>query len=146
MATKKTKKKPKGVLVRIGEMATMAAEAVIDTGSKAVHAVGSMMPSGTSEKSAKAPSSAPKPKTAKTTATRASKPKTAKLAARTAKVAPKGAKKTAKTQKKVAAQSIAPQPKTEKSATKKSTVMNSAKSTGKAAHASKPKRSAGKKR
>ena len=46
-----TKKKSKGVLERIGDVATSAAEVVIDAGSKAVHAVGDMMPSKAPKKS-----------------------------------------------------------------------------------------------
>ena len=48
-----TRKKSKGVLERIGDAATSAAEVVIDAGSKAVHVVGDMMPSSTPKKSPK---------------------------------------------------------------------------------------------
>ena len=44
------KKTSKGVLQRIGDVATSAAGAVIDAGSKAMHAVGDMMPAGDSAK------------------------------------------------------------------------------------------------
>jgi hypothetical protein len=49
-----TKKKSKGVLERIGSAASSAAEVVLDAGSKAVHAVGDLMPSMTPKKKAKA--------------------------------------------------------------------------------------------
>ena len=39
-----SKKKSKGVLERIGDAASSAAEVVINAGSKAMHAVGDMMP------------------------------------------------------------------------------------------------------
>ena len=58
-----SKKKSKGVLERIGDVATSAAEVVINAGSKAIHAVGDMMPAGTPAKKAKASSRASKVKT-----------------------------------------------------------------------------------
>ena len=60
-----SKKKSKGVLERIGNAATSAAEVVINAGSKAMHAVGDMMPSGSTPKGAKASSKAGKAKTSK---------------------------------------------------------------------------------
>jgi hypothetical protein len=48
------KKKSMGVLERIGAAASSAAEVVLDAGSKAVHAVGDLMPSKTPKKKAKA--------------------------------------------------------------------------------------------
>ena len=141
MAKKKTKRKPKGVLVRLGEMATMAADVVIDAGSKAVHAVGSMMPSGPPKQSAKASPRASKPKAPKAVASTTSKstPKTAKLSARGAKVAVKPSK----TRNKVGANTATPERKTKKFATKKAIATKPASSTAKASHSSKPKRRAG---
>jgi hypothetical protein len=55
-----SKKKSKGVLRRIGEAATSAAEVVIDAGSKAIHAVGEMIPTGSSQKGPKSSSKASK--------------------------------------------------------------------------------------
>jgi hypothetical protein len=63
-----SKKKPKGVLERIGDVASSAAEVVVDAGSKAVHAVANLMPSGSSQKGAKTRSQAPKKKAPKTSA------------------------------------------------------------------------------
>jgi hypothetical protein len=50
------KKKSKGVLERIGDVATSAAEVVVDAGSKAMHAIGDLMPSESSRKGTKASS------------------------------------------------------------------------------------------
>jgi hypothetical protein len=82
-----SKKKSKGVLERIGDAATSAAEVVINAGSKAMHAVGDMMPTRSTPKGAKASSKAVKAKTSK------SAPKTMAKASQTKKVAAK--KKTA---------------------------------------------------
>lgn len=68
MAT--TKKKSKSVLERIGDAVTTGAEAVLDAGSKAIHSVGDMMPTGketpvrkaSPKKSAKVKSSKVEPK------------------------------------------------------------------------------------
>jgi hypothetical protein len=49
-----SKKKSKGVLERIGNAASSAAEVVLDAGSKAVHAVGDLMPSKAPKPKAKA--------------------------------------------------------------------------------------------
>jgi hypothetical protein len=89
---KMAKKKSKGVLERIGDAASSAAEVVIDAGSKAVHAVGEMMPAGSSPKGAKASKkTTPRAsgKTSKTTLATASKPK---AEAKTKTVAPRAAK------------------------------------------------------
>ena len=60
-----TKKKSKSVLTRIGDVATSAAEVVIDVSSKAMHAVGDMMPGGTSKKSRRRlPKKRPRPRRA----------------------------------------------------------------------------------
>src|SRR4051812_14336001 len=52
------KKKPKGVLEKIGDAVSAGAEAAIDAGSKVIHSVGDMMPTGetTPKRSAKAKS------------------------------------------------------------------------------------------
>jgi hypothetical protein len=76
-----SKKKAKGVLERIGGAATSAAEVVITAGSKAIHAVGDMMPAGTPKKGAKASRKAAKAKTPKAAAkTKTSAPKAKKAA------------------------------------------------------------------
>jgi hypothetical protein len=61
------KKKSKGVLEKIGDAVATGTEAVIDAGSKAIHAVGEMMPTGkTPPKRAKAsPKAAAKTKAPK---------------------------------------------------------------------------------
>jgi hypothetical protein len=53
-ASMPSKKKSKGVLERIGNAASSAAEVALDAGSKAVHAVGDMMPSKAPKKKSKA--------------------------------------------------------------------------------------------
>ena len=73
------KKVSKGVLERIGDAATSAAEVVIKAGSKAMHAVGDMMPAGSAPKGAKASPKAAKAKTSK------SAPKTLAKASKTSK-------------------------------------------------------------
>jgi hypothetical protein len=115
-----SKKKSKGVLERIGDAATSAAEVVINAGSKAMHAVGDMMPTGSTPKGAKASSKAVKAKTSK------SAPKAMAKASKSEKVAPK---------KKTAALS------TKKAPSKKAVPTQSAKSTP----SPKRKRQAGKK-
>ena len=60
-----SKKKSKGVLERIGDVASSAAEVVVDAGSKAIHAVGDLMPGGSSRKGTKASSRASKKKAPK---------------------------------------------------------------------------------
>ena len=92
------KKKSKGVLERIGDVATSAAEVVVDAGSKAIHAVGDLMPGGSSQKGTKASSKASKKKAPKASrksskapaksAEKASKPA---VDARTKTVGPKAA-------------------------------------------------------
>ncbi len=115
-----SKKKSKGVLERIGDAATSAAEVVINAGSKAMHAVGDMMPARSTPKGAKASSKAVKAKTSK------SAPKAMATASKTKKVAAK---------KKTAALSI------KKAASKKVVPTRSAKP----APSTKRKRQAGKK-
>ena len=60
-----SKKRSKGVLERIGDAATSAAESVVDAGSKAIHAVGDLMPSGSSQKGTRVSSKAPRKKAPK---------------------------------------------------------------------------------
>jgi hypothetical protein len=55
-----SKKRSKGVLERMGDVAASAAEIVIDASSKAIHAVGDLMPTGSSPKGATASSKASK--------------------------------------------------------------------------------------
>ncbi len=115
-----SKKKSKGVLERIGDAATSAAEVVINAGSKAMHAVGDMMPTRGTPKGAKASSKAVQGKTSKPA------PKAMAQASKTKKVAAK---------KKTAALSV------KKAPSKKVAPTRSAK----AAPATKQKRQAGKK-
>jgi hypothetical protein len=122
-----SKKKSKGVLERIGDAATSAAEVVIDAGSKAIHAVGDMMPTGSSQRGGKASS-----KVAKKMAPKAS--------GKSSKAPPKAAAKASKSG--VDAKTSTLGPKAAKPAAKKSTA---AKPAMRAAKAS-PKRDAGKKR
>jgi hypothetical protein len=124
-----SKKKSKGVLKTIGDVATSAAEVVIDAGSKAVHAVGDMMPSGSSKKRAKASPKASKVKTAKPLA----------------KKSPKAAPKASKPQPKVETKTKTAAPKVKKAAMAKATPAKSAKPAAKASRAPKAKRPAGKK-
>src|ERR1700727_2798715 len=85
------KKKPKGVLEKIGDVVSSGAEAVVDAGAKAIHAVGELLPTGK-----------PAPKRTR-----------AKVAAKKA-AAPKGAAKAqkittaAKASKATASKSVAP--------------------------------------
>jgi hypothetical protein len=79
------KKKSKGVLERIGDVANSAAEVVVDAGSKAIHAVGDLMPGGSSRKGTKASSKASKKKAPK--ASRKSSKAPAKSAAKASKPA-----------------------------------------------------------
>jgi hypothetical protein len=74
-----TKKKPKGVLEKIGDAVSAGAEAVVDAGSKAVHAVGDLMPGG--KPAPKRARAKPKPEAAKATAAK-SKPASAKADAK----------------------------------------------------------------
>jgi hypothetical protein len=76
-----SKKKTKGVLERIGDAASSAAEVVINAGSKAVHAVGDMMPIRSTPKGAKASSKAAQGKTSKS-APKAKASKSKKVAAK----------------------------------------------------------------
>jgi hypothetical protein len=77
------KTKSKGVLGKIGDAVATGAEAVIDAGSKALHAVGDLMPSGKAA-----------PKRAKAKAAKAKAPKAeAKAPAAAAAVAKKAAPK-----------------------------------------------------
>lgn len=119
-----SKKKSQGVLKRIGDMASSAAEVVIDAGSKAMHAVGDMMPSGTPEKGAKASS-------------KASKSKSPKVSAKSTKAPPKATAKTSQPQKKVDA-------KTRTAASKKASPTKSAKTAAKVWPSPKHKRPAAK--
>lgn len=68
-----SKKKSKGVLERISDVASSAAEVVVDAGSKAIHAVGDLMPSGSSQKRTKASATSSKKKAPKA-AGKSSKP------------------------------------------------------------------------
>ena len=79
-----SKKKSKGVLERIGDVASSAAEVVVDAGSKAIHAVGDLMPSGSSQKGTKASSKAPKKNAPKAQGKSSKAP--AKSAAKTSKL------------------------------------------------------------
>jgi hypothetical protein len=121
------KKKSKGVLERIGDVASSAAEVVVDAGSKAIHAVGDMMPSGSSKKRAKA---SPK----------ASKKKAPSASVKSAKIGAKSAAKTSKP--KVDAKTKTVKPKTAKPAIKKTAAAKPATRAAKAA----PKRKSGKTR
>jgi DNA-binding protein HU-beta len=93
-----SKKKSKGVLKQIGDAATTVAEVVIDAGSKAIHAVGDMLPAETPKKGVKASPKASKVKTTKSAkvAPKASKAQP-KVEAKTKTAAPKAAKKAAMT-------------------------------------------------
>jgi hypothetical protein len=94
------KKKSKGVLGKIGDAVATGAEAVVDAGSKAIHAVGDLMPTGkaspkrTKAKSAKAktPKSGAKGKAPAAAATKAKKAAPKKSAAKAA-ARPKAPKK-----------------------------------------------------
>ena len=99
------KKKSKGVLEKIGDAVTAGAEAVVDAGSKAIHTVGDMMPTGKTPpkkaakvkavaKASKANSKAAvaKPKAASAKAGGAA-PKTAARSAKKAAARPKKASK-----------------------------------------------------
>ena len=55
-----SKKKSKGVLECIGDAASSAAEVVVDASSKAVHAVGELMPGGLSKEPRKPPRKGPR--------------------------------------------------------------------------------------
>jgi hypothetical protein len=120
-------KKSKGVLERIGEVATSAAEVVIDAGSKAMHAVGNMMPSGTSQKSAKPASKSSKKSTPKAAA---------KISRASQKAVAKGSKPKVAVKSKTAAQKAA------KLSTKRTLTTKVARPTKKAS----PKKLPGKKR
>jgi hypothetical protein len=122
-----SKKKSKGVLERIGDVASSAAEVVVDAGSKAIHAVGDMMPSGSSKKRAKASPKASKKKAPKSSAKRSKA---------LASPAPKASKSSVEARTKTVA------PKTAKPAIKKSTAAKPATRAAKAA----PKRKSGKTR
>jgi hypothetical protein len=98
-----SKKKSKGVLERIGHAASSAAEVVIDAGSKAIHAVGDLMPGGSSQKGTKASSKAskkkaPKPSRKSSKATANAGARASKLGgdSKTKNLAPKAAKSTIK--------------------------------------------------
>ena len=123
------KKKSKGVMERIGDAATSAAGVVIDAGSKAIRAVGSMMPTGTPQSSAKAA-----PKAARVKRARKASAKSSKASA-----------KASKAPKKVAAMPKAAAPKAQKAAMKKTTPTKSAKPAVRTARSPKAKRSTGKK-
>ena len=87
-----SKKKSKGVLKQIGEVIAAGAETVVDAGSKAVHAVGDMMPG-----SKPAPKrSKSKPKAKKAIAVKKAAAKTTKKAAPSAASKAKAPKKSAK--------------------------------------------------
>ena len=120
-----SKKKSKGVLERIGEATSSAAEVVIDAGSKAIHAVGDMMPTGTPKKGPKA-----------------SKAKAPKASAKTSKAAPKTSPKASKPPEKVEAKTKTAAP---KAAVKKTTPTKSAKPAAKATPSGKAKRPVGRK-
>jgi hypothetical protein len=122
-----TKKKAKGVLERIGDVASSAAEVVVDAGSKAIHAVGDLMPTGSSQKGAKA-------------AAKGSPKKAPKSSGKSSKAVAKPVAKASKSG--VDANSKSPAPKTAKPAIKKSTAAKPATRAAKAA----PKRKSGKTR
>ena len=119
-----SKKHSRGVLQRIGDAATSAAGVVINVGSKALHAVGDMLPTPTPQESANASS-------------RGSKVKAVK--ARTSKAAPKAMAKTAKPKEKIATKTKTAAPKTKKAAMKQAAPTKPAKPSAK------PKRRAAKK-
>ena len=118
-----SKKKSKGVLERISDAAAAAAGVVIDAGSKAMHAVGGMMPTGTTQNTAKA-------------SPRGSKVKRAKRSAKRSKAA-----NAPKPQEMVETKTKTAAPKARKTAMKKTTPAKSAKPVS----SPKAKRSAGKK-
>jgi hypothetical protein len=120
-----SKKKSKGVLERIGDVATSAAGVVVDAGSKAIHAVGDLMPTGFPQKRAKASSQASKKKAPKTQGKSSQAP--AKAAAKVSKLGSDAKSHTAR-------------PKAAKPAMKKSTGAKPALRAAKPA----PKRRAGK--
>jgi hypothetical protein len=77
------KPKSKGVLGKIGDAVATGAEAVIDAGSKALHAVGGLMPTG------KASPKRPKAKAVKAKAPKAEAKAPAAAATKAKKAAPK---------------------------------------------------------
>ena len=105
------KKKSKGVLEKIGDAVAAGAEAVIDAGSKAIHTVGDMMPTGKTppKKAAKAKTAAkaskvkPKGAVAKPKAVSTKAGGTATKKAASAKAGGGATKKAAKPAKKAAA-------------------------------------------
>ncbi len=124
-----SKKNAKGVLGRIGDAATSAAQVVINAGSKAIHAVGDMMPTGSAQNTAKA-----SPKSVK------AKPR--KAASKTVKSGSKTIAKVSKAKKNMAAKPKAAAPKAKKAAIKKAVPARSAK----LAPTPTPKRKSAKKR
>jgi hypothetical protein len=112
-----TKKKSKGVLEKIGDAMATGAEAVVDAGSKAIHAVGDLLPTGklAPKRARPKPKSAAKVTTARTD-TKVTAPK-ANTAAKAAAPKAKAKAKKAKTAAPVAkAESKAPPAKPAKSA------------------------------
>jgi hypothetical protein len=89
-----TKKKSKGVLEKIGDAVATGAEAVVDAGSKAIHSIGDLLPTGkpAPKRARPKPKSAAEVRTARTdTKVAASKTASSKAAAPKAKTSAKAA-------------------------------------------------------
>ena len=114
-----TKKKSKGVLERIGDAVSAGADAVIDVGAKAVHAVGDMLPTAApAPKRAKAKKATAKVKAPKAASVTKAKTTPAKTKSKASAAKAKASPATPKTAKSVKAPKSAPS-KTKASARKK---------------------------